>query len=215
MLKKLLLALVLAPVMAFASAAAPVQYQEGVHYDVVAEKATTKPEVLEFFSFYCGHCKAFEPFAQTLNKNLPKGVSLTKYHVDFLRAASPELQQSLAKAYVVAKNAGQADRIADVIFDYLHNQRATFSSEQDIRNLLVVNDIPAMLFDSGMVNPAVLAEVATMKKSQDHYSEAKVLQGVPTLLVNGKYLVKFSGLSQENFQQDLDAVVAYLLAKKD
>lgn len=215
MLKKLLAALVFAPVMAFASAAAPVQFQEGVHYDVIAEKATAKPEVLEFFSFYCGHCKAFEPFAQNLNKNLPKGVSLTKYHVDFLQAAPPELQQSLAKAYVIAKNAGQGDRIASAIFDYLHNQRATFSSEQDIRSLLVVNDIPAMLVDSGMVNPAVMAEVATMKNSQTQYTEAKVLRGVPTLLVNGKYQVKFSGLSQENFQQDLDAVVAYLLAKKD
>jgi len=97
----------------------------------------------------------------------------------------------------------------------LHNQRASFSNEQDIRNLLVVNDIPAMLFDSGMVSQAVNDEVAAMKKSQDHYSEAKVLRGVPTLLVNGKYLVKFSGLSQENFQQDLDALVAFLLAKKD
>lgn len=215
MLKRLLAAFIFAPVFAFASAAAPVQFQEGVHYDVVAEKATDKPEVLEFFSFYCPHCKAFEPFAQNLNKNLPKGVGLTKYHVDFLQAASPELQQSLAKAYVIAKNAGQGDRIASAIFDYLHNQRATFSSEQDIRSLLVVNDIPAMLVDSGMVNPAVVAEVAKMKSSQTQYTEAKVLRGVPTLLVNGKYQVKFSGLSQENFQQDLDAVVAYLLAKKD
>lgn len=215
MLKRLLAALVLAPVMAFASAASPVQYQEGVHYDVVAEKATTKPEVLEFFSFYCPHCKAFEPFAQALNKSLPQGVALTKNHVDFLRVASPELQQSLAKAYVVAKNAGKGDQIADAIFDYLHNQRAAFNTEQDIRSLLVVNDIPAMLVDSGMVNPAVVAEVTAMKNSQDQYTEAKVLQGVPMLLVNGKYQVKFSGLSKDNFQQDLNALVAFLLMKKD
>ncbi len=215
MLKSLLVALVFAPLMALASAASPVQFQEGVHYDVVAEQATAKPEVLEFFSFYCPHCKAFEPFAQALDKNLPTGISLKKYHVDFLQVAPPELQQSLAKAYVVAKNAGQGDRIADVIFDYLHNQRASFSNEQDIRNLLVVNDIPAMLFDSGMVSQAVNDEVAAMKRSQQQYSEARILRGVPALLVNGKYMVKFSGLSQQNFQQDLDALVAYLLTKKD
>lgn len=215
MLKNVLVALVFAPLMALASASSPVQFQEGVHYDVVAEQATVKPEVLEFFSFYCPHCKAFEPFAQVLDKNLPTGISLKKYHVDFLQVAPPELQQSLAKAYVVAKNAGQGDRIADVIFDYLHNQRASFSNEQDIRNLLVVNDIPAMLFDSGMVSQAVNDEVAAMKRSQQQYSEARILRGVPALLVNGKYMVKFSGLSQQNFQQDLDALVAYLLTKKD
>ena len=88
MLKKILAALILAPVMAFASASSPVTFQQGVHYDVVAEKATAQPEVLEFFSFYCPHCKAFEPFAQNLNKNLPKGISLTKYHVDFFACCS-------------------------------------------------------------------------------------------------------------------------------
>jgi protein dithiol oxidoreductase (disulfide-forming) len=215
MLKKILAALIFAPIMAFASASSPVTFQQGVHYDVVAEKATAQPEVLEFFSFYCPHCKAFEPFAQNLNKNLPKGISLTKYHVDFLPVAPPALQQSLAKAYVVAKNAGQGDRIADVIFDYLHNQRASFSNEHDIRNLLVVNDIPAMLFDAGIANPAVVAEVEKMKQSQDHYSEAKVLRGVPTLLVNGKYQVKFSGLSQDKFQEELNDLVAFLLAQKN
>lgn len=215
MLKKLLLALVFSPFVAWASSAAPTQFQQGVHYDVVAEKKTDKPEVLEFFSFYCGHCKAFEPFAQALDKNLPEGVKLTKSHVDFLRAASPELQQSLAKAYVVAHNSGQGDRIANAIFDYLHNQRGSFSSEKDIRNLLLVNDVPAMLFDAGMVNPAVLDEVAQMKSRQDQYTKAEILRGVPTLIVNGKYLVKFGGLSQDKFQQELDALVAFLLAKKD
>ncbi|MBY0419666.1 MAG: thiol:disulfide interchange protein DsbA/DsbL, partial [Pararheinheimera sp.] len=71
------------------------------------------------------------------------------------------------------------------------------------------------LVDAGMINPAVIAEVTTMKSRQDKYSEAKVLQSVPMLLVNGKYQVKFSGLSKDNFQQDLNAVVAFLMAKKD
>lgn len=215
MLKNLLLAFILAPVMVWASASGPVQFQAGVHYDVVAEKPTESPEVVEFFSFYCPHCKAFEPFAQALEKSLPADQKLTKNHVDFLRAASPEMQQALAKAYVIGKNSGQGERITNAIFSYIHDQRASFSSEQDIRSLLVVNDIPAMVVDSGMVNAAVIEEVAQMKSRQDKYSEAKVLQGVPMLLVNGKYQVKFSGLSKDNFQQDLNALVAFLLAKKD
>ena len=28
-------------------------YEEGVHYDVISEQKTTKPEVKEFFSYYC------------------------------------------------------------------------------------------------------------------------------------------------------------------
>lgn len=42
-------------------AATAAQYKEGVHYTVVSEgPASAKPEITEFFSFYCPHCYNFE-----------------------------------------------------------------------------------------------------------------------------------------------------------
>ena len=52
--KAALLALAL-PVVAIANL-----YQEGVHYDVISDRATKKPEVTEFFSFYCPACNNME-----------------------------------------------------------------------------------------------------------------------------------------------------------
>jgi thiol:disulfide interchange protein DsbA len=60
----------------------------------------------------------------------------------------------------------------------------------------------------------VLAEANKMKEQQTYWSEKKVLTGVPMLLVNGKYKVKFDGLDQNNVEQDLIALLAYLSAKK-
>ncbi len=34
------------------------QFEEGVHYEVVAERGTKKPEVTEYFSFFCPACNA-------------------------------------------------------------------------------------------------------------------------------------------------------------
>ena len=49
-----------------------------------------KPEVKEFFSFYCGHCFAFEPFAnKSEQKAYRQGIELEKVHVDFLSGRQP------------------------------------------------------------------------------------------------------------------------------
>ena len=37
-------------------ACAQEKWREGTHYKVIAEQATEKKEVLEFFSFWCPHC---------------------------------------------------------------------------------------------------------------------------------------------------------------
>jgi len=191
------------------------KFVAGEHYEVVAEKATTKPEVKEFFSFYCGHCFAFEPFANKLSKNLPQGVELEKVHVDFLPAASPEMQNALSRAYVVGKTAGQGEQVAQAIFNYIHRQQATFTTEADIRSLLLVNDFDAATFDKSFNSMPVLSAVAKMKEHQTLWSENKVLTGVPMVLVNAKYKLKFDKLDPDNFDAELQQLVSYLLAKKD
>lgn len=191
------------------------KFVEGTHYEVVAEKATAKAEVKEFFSFYCGHCFHFEPYANKLASQLPQGVELEKVHVDFVQAAAPEVQNALARAYLVGKSAGQGEKVAAMIFDYIHQKRATFSNEDDIRKLLLVNDFDAKVFDSKINSMPTVAGANAMKTAQNKWSENRVLTGVPMLLVNGKYKPKFDALKSENFEQELNELVAYLLAKKD
>jgi thiol:disulfide interchange protein DsbA len=189
-------------------------YTEGKHYEVVADTATATPVVTEFFSFYCGHCYAFEPLANSIEKNLPKGVKFEKNHVDFIQASSPAVQNSMARAYLVGRNAGKGKEVAGMIFNYIHQQQANFGSDGDIRSLLLVNNFDAATFDKGFNSMPVLAEANKMKEQQTYWSEKKVLTGVPMLLVNGKYKVKFDGLDQNNVEQDLIALLAYLSAKK-
>lgn len=191
------------------------KFVEGTHYEVVAEKATAKAEVKEFFSFYCGHCFRFEPYANKLASQLPEGVELEKVHVDFVQAAAPEVQNAVARAYLVGKSAGQGEKVAAMIFDYIHKKRATFSNEDDIRKLWLVNDLDAKVFDAKINSMPMVTAANTMKTTQNKWSENRVLTSVPMLLINGKYKPKFEALKSENFEQELNELVTYLLAKKD
>ena len=82
----------LVPLFAFSITACAEKYTEGKQYTKVNETISAKAEVREYFSFYCPHCLRFEPFMETVKKNLPEGVKFERNHVDFLRAASPEIQ---------------------------------------------------------------------------------------------------------------------------
>jgi len=188
-------------------------FQVGKHYEVIAEQKTAKPEVKEYFSFFCGSCYAFEPIAQRLAQSLPEGVEFKKSHVDFIRAASPEIQNALARAYVVAKNLGKGDQVSTAIFNQIHRSRVPFRSEDDIRNLVLINDIDGETYDKAMRSFGVRGAVNQMMKEQQELSERRVLTGVPMLVVNGKYKILHESLSQRNMQQEMQQLVEYLLSK--
>lgn len=49
--------------------------EEGKQYVQVGQTASAQPEVIEFFSFYCPHCYAFEngiPYSKTSCRKLTK-----------------------------------------------------------------------------------------------------------------------------------------------
>ena len=201
-------AAVLLPLSAVAS-----NFQVGKHYEVIAEQKTAKPEVKEYFSFFCGGCYAFEPIAQRLAQSLPEGVEFKKSHVDFIRAASPEIQNALARAYVVAKNLGKGDQVSTAIFNQIHRSRVPFRSEDDIRNLVLINDIDGETYDKAMRSFGVRGAVNQMMKEQQELSDRRVLTGVPMLVVNGKYKILNESLNQRNMQQEMQQLVEYLLGK--
>jgi thiol:disulfide interchange protein DsbA len=210
-MKKLvsLFAMLLLPVVAFAA-----DYTEGKQYTKVSEELSAKPEVREFFSFYCPHCFQFEPFMASLKTNLPAGVKFEMNHVDFLRAASPKVQQSLSKAVVVAHQMGMEKKLIGALFNYIHVQKAVFTSEKDIRNVFVLNGADGEKFDKLMKSFGVASKAKIMKKQQDYFSKKGALTGVPTVIVNGKYRVDPKGLGNGNFEQEYLKLVNYLLTLK-
>ncbi|HAW93405.1 MULTISPECIES: thiol:disulfide interchange protein DsbA/DsbL [unclassified Arsukibacterium] len=189
------------------------KFVEGKHYQVIAEQASAKPVVKEYFSFFCGGCYGFEPVAQSLAKKLPDNAEFKKVHVDFIRAASPEIQDMLARAYLVGKNMGKGDQVASAIFNQIHRSRVPFVNEDDVRSLMLINDIPAEEYEKAMRSFSIRGAANQMKKEQNELSESRVLSSVPMLVVNDKYKILNESLNQRNLENELQELISYLLQK--
>jgi thiol:disulfide interchange protein DsbA len=201
-----ILFMVMLPLMVSAS-----DYQENKQYTKVSDKASKKPEVREFFSYYCPHCLRFEPFFEKVKKTLPVGVTFERNHVDFLQFTTKEIQFMLTKALVVAQQLGREDELSSSIFDYLQVQRGTVSSEKDIRNIFVIQGVDGDKFDKLMSSFTVVSKAKSMRKTQDYFSNKRALTGVPAVIVNGKYRINNQALDKKNFEEDYSKLIKHLL----
>jgi len=210
-MNKILKSLLLMPLLALSVSVSAAQYTEGEQYTKVNETVTKKKEVREYFSVYCGHCFKFEPIMHGLKKSLPADASFERNHVDFLRGASTEVQQMITKATLVAEQLGDADKLIGAVFNYIQVQRAVITSEKDLRNIFVLNGADGEQFDKLMKSFSVNSQAKSLKKYQENMTEKRVLTGVPTVIVNGKYKIDPAKLDRNNFEQDYQNLVKYLL----
>ena len=210
----MLKSLLLLPLVALSLSATAAEYTEGKQYTKVNESVTNKKEVREYFSVYCGHCMKFEPFMHNLQKSLPENVTFQRNHVDFLRGASPKVQQMITKSIVVAEQLDNTDKLIGAIFNYVQVQRAVITSEKDLRNIFVLNGADGDKFDKLMKSFSVNSQAKSLKKSQDDLAAKRALTGVPTVVVNGKYKVNAAKLDPKNFEKDYQDLVQYLLEKE-
>jgi len=181
------------------------EYKEGVHYTVVKQTATEQPEVLEFFSYYCPHCKKFEPLMEALTHKLDKSVNVKKSHVNFMGGDSGAL---LTRALAAAQLLGVEKEFTSIAFDALQVQRKAINTESDIIALLKQAGVSEKEAKSAMENFVVAGNASKMDQDFKKFQ----IRGVPTLIVNGKYQVNTS--SVKNIDEFID-LVTYLTEKKD
>lgn len=207
-MKKIILALI-GIAMSFGAAAA--NYTEGKEYTDIKQPVQNLPQVLEFFSFYCPHCYQFEnvyKVPQTVEKNLPEGVKMERYHVDFLGLLGPNLTQAWAVAMVLKVE----DKVTPVLFEGIQKTQS-INTPADIRNAFVKAGVSGDEYDAALNSFVVKSLVA---KQQNAAQDLK-LRGVPAMFVDGKYQVRNNGIAVENaadYAKEFSNVVNYLVNKK-
>ncbi|MFT5314161.1 MAG: thiol:disulfide interchange protein DsbA [Paraglaciecola sp.] len=190
-MKKILLSLVLTlliPLQACAQDQA--QWKEGEHYVVVNDTASAKPEVLEFFSFWCPHCHNFEPLVKQIKQKLDSDVAFKKIHVNFMGSAGPDAQNDATRAMMVGRALKKEQPLNQAIFQSIHVQRATVTGLGDLQNIFTANGVEAAEFDKLARSFGVNSMLQKNNKTIDQYR--KYLSGVPNFIVNGKYQAKFT-----------------------
>ena len=167
----------------------------------VPPAANGKIEVLEFFSYACPHCNAFEPSVQVWSKTLPTDVAFRRVPVHFLMNA-----ENFARTYYALETIGQVDAINRKIFAAVHVDRLRLDKPEEIAALVAKNGADGAKFLRAFNSFSVATSVTRAKTLTESYK----LDGVPTMAVQGRYVTS-PGLAG-NAERAL-AVVDFLVAR--
>ena len=144
----------------------------------VPPSAAGKIEVLEFFSYACPHCNAFEPTIEAWTKKMPADVAFSRVPVPFLMNF-----ENLMRTYYALETMGQVDAMQRKVFAAIHVDRNYLEKPADIAALMAKNGIDAAKFTSVFNSFSVASSVTRAKKLMAAYK----IDGVPTIAVNGRW----------------------------
>lgn len=179
-------------------------YVEGVDYTLVAGiPEPSVPVVREFFSYNCPHCYRQDPlFAET--------EILLKGKVEFARTpigagrASWILSQ---EAYYLAQKFKLSPQFHGNMFKRIHEKGQAFTRKDQLTDYFVKQGVKR----TDVENAINSADVNLAVSNYDTQAQLAGIRGVPSLLVNGKYLIT----SKHRTAQELAELVTYLSAIED
>lgn len=187
----------------FLAAPSPAGTPEGSYEDVRPVQPTQtegKIEVLEFFWYGCPHCYSFEPL-------LDKWLATKPADVEFIRVPGVLSANWLAhaRAFYVAQKLGVLDKIHQPLFDALHKEKKTIFTEEQLQAFFESHGVAAEDFKRAYDS----AETTTRIKQALLLAQNYQVDGVPTVIINGKYRTSASQAgSYEALIQVIDALVA-------
>ncbi len=138
-----------------------------------------KIEVVEVFWYGCPSCYSFEPFLEQWLKTKPEDVQLVRLPGVLSQNWIPH-----AKAYYVAEKLGVLDKTHRVLFDTIHKDKKQVFTDGQIRDFFVSHGITGEVFDRTYSSKEVEAKIRQAYFLARDYK----LTGVPSLVINGKYL---------------------------
>lgn len=178
-------------------------YKPGVHYRVLDMPVPTidpnRIEVVEIFSYHCGHCFNFEPLLHSWKEKLPKDVSFVQTHAIW----NPGME-NLARGYYTGVALRIADKAHLAAFNYLHVDRKVLNTADQWASFYtqfgITKDVALKTFNSlGVTNM-----VSQAKARVSNYK----ITGTPELVIEGKYGVS-AGMA--NGQAEMLQVTNYLI----
>jgi thiol:disulfide interchange protein DsbA len=156
-----------------------------------------KIEVMEVFWYGCPHCYSFEPHLEAWLKELPEDVQFIRVPGVLNRGWIPH-----AKAYYVAAKLGIVDKIHRPLFDAIHKEKRRLFTEDEIMDFFVEQGVAADEYER-IINSK---ELDTKIRQAYFLARDYKLTGVPSIVVNGKYLVSASHI--RTFEEMIQVIQA-------
>ncbi|WP_373317223.1 thiol:disulfide interchange protein DsbA/DsbL [Shewanella sairae] len=174
-------------------------YQEGVDYvKITGIPEATKPVVREFFSYNCGHCYKQDAFFKKVANLLGDEIQFERTPVGAGRNSWILSQE----AYYLAQKFSVTKQVHGNIFTRIHEKEGAFTRPDQLKDFFVKQGLNEQDVEAAMNSTD--AKLALM--NYDTQAQLAGIRGVPSIVVDGKYLVKNPGKTPE----DLVRLVKYL-----
>lgn len=137
-----------------------------------------KIEVTEFFWYGCPHCYDFEPDLEAWVKKQGKDVVFKRVPVAFREDLLPH-----TKIFYALESLGKLDALHGKVFDAIHKQRKRMVDTNEIADFMAANGIDRKQWLDTYNSFSVTTNSQRANKIADSYK----IDGVPTVVVQGKY----------------------------
>ena len=159
---------------------------EGIEYKIVSPAQPTitknKIEVVELFWYGCPHCFHFEPELKEWLAKKPDNVVFYRIPAVFNPAWALH-----ARAYYTAKSLGLFDNgkhaFHDAFFNEIHVKKKRLNNKKELKSFFARFSVSVEDFNNTFDSFAVNTKVNRAAELSKRYQ----LQGVPSVIVNGKY----------------------------
>lgn len=162
-------------------------YTAGKDYRVLSSQGPLDQpkqiEVREFFWYGCPHCYRLDPYVTQWLKTKPADVNFVRTPA----ALNPVWEQS-ARGFYALELMGQAEKIHHPLFSAIHQNQVQprfIFSQSDQASFYSTQGVDIAKFNGLFNSFAVTGKIAQSKKLAMQYQ----LDGVPAIVVNGKYVV--------------------------
>jgi thiol:disulfide interchange protein DsbA len=199
-----------------ATTSGPTLWQEGVNYTrLVPAQPTAVPagqvEVLEFFWYACPHCYAIDPLVDSWKTTKPAYITFSRVHVMW-----NEGHRALARLYYTLDSMGKLDQLHGEVFKEIHaNGNPMIASDPN-------NSAESERIQTAFVTKHGISEsdfkkayhsfaVETALQKADELVQRYRIAGVPTFVVNGKFV---ADVRSADGQERLLSLVSDLAAQE-
>lgn len=162
-----------------------------------------KVEVLEFFSYTCGHCAAIDPLITEWEKTLGEDVELLHVPVAFNASMQPT-----QKFYYAIQALDRMD-LHSKLFDAIHKERQRLFNEDALIDWAVEQGVDKEQITAAMSSFGVNSKARNARQLTNDYR----VEGTPSIAVGGRYFTSpsmtgtYEGSIQQA-QQLLDQILA-------
>ncbi len=167
---------------------------KGKFIEITPAQATEpgKVEVLEFFSYGCGHCAAIEPLLEKWIKVQPADVVVRGVPVAFNASMKP-----LQRLYYALEALNRLD-LHPKVFKAIHQEKKRLFTKSEIKSWVGSQGMDVDKFDAAYESFGVSSKA----NRADQLVTAYRIQGTPTLAVGGRFVTSPSEAG--GYQQTLD-----------